>query len=179
MPNIKPELRRGFRGYIHTRRGEALLVLSAGGFAWVLISATSGAIAVFVSETLHPFTYPFIHKPLHGYLPSVATQPRFFGNLIFGALFAFAVYTFEKNIFYRRFNLALKAFFASVVACAFVFISGLISYLFEFWGFGTLSLFLLEADVSELPALAIYYYLAALFLFPLCDNIRRRIFLLP
>lgn len=179
MPNIKPELRQGIRSFIYTRHGELILILTVGGVLWALAAATAGAVAVFVSETLYPFSYAFLHTPLHKFLPLIATEPNFFANMLFGSLFTLAIYSFEKNIFYRRFHLALKALFASVAACAFVFVSGLISYLFESAGVGILSFFLLEADVYELPALIIYYFFAALALFSLCDSIRRRIFLLP
>lgn len=179
MPNIKPELRRGFLGYIHTRQGETILVLTVGGVIWALGTAAAGTVAVFVSETLYPFSYAFFHTPLHEYLPTIATEPSFIANLLFGALFSLAVYTFEKNIFYRRFHLALKALFASVAACAFVFVSGLISYLFEISGLGALGFLFLEAEANELPSLVIYYYITSLPLFALCDSIRRRIILLP
>lgn len=179
MPNIKPELRQGIRGYIFTRQGEMIFILIVGGVVWALGSAVAGAIAVFVSETLYPFSYAFFHMPLHGYLPMIATEPKLIANLFFGALWTIAVYNFEKNIFYRRFHLALKAFFASVAACAFVFVSSLISYVLEYMGFGMLSFLFLEANASELLGLFVYYYLAAMPLFSLCDNIRRRVFLLP
>lgn len=179
MPNIKPELRKGIGSFIHTRQGELALVLIVGGVLWTLGAAAVGAAIVFVSETLYPFSYVFVRTPLHGYLPLTVTEPKWTANLIFGSSFTLAIYTFEKNIFFRRFNLALKSVFASVAACAFVFVSGSISYLFEFVGAGILSLFLFEADAPELPFLLIYYFLAALPLFSLCDGIRRRIFLLP
>lgn len=179
MPNIKPELRQGIGSFIHTRRGELVTVVVIGGILWALGTAAVGAALVFVSETLYPFSYSFINTPLHRYLPLIATEPKFIANLLFGSLFTLAVYTFEKNIFYRRFHIALKAVFASVAACAFVFVSGLISYLFELAGLGIISLFLLESDAAELPALFIYFFLTALPLFSLCDGIRRRIFLLP
>lgn len=179
MPNIKPELQKGIKGYIHTREGERTLVLTVGGLIWALGAAAIGAAAVFVSETLYPFSYSFLHAPIHGYLPTVATAPGFAANLLFGALFSLSIYTFEKNIFYRRFHLALKALFASVAACAYVFVSGLVSYFLESAGFSALSLLFLTAEAVELPMLLVYYYIASLPVFALCDNIRRRIFLLP
>ncbi len=179
MPNIKPELKSRARRFIETRQGESAIVASAGSIFWTLGTALFGFLAVFVSETLYPFTYPFIHTPLHEFLPRIATEPYFAANILFGALFATAVYNFERNIFYRRFHLALKAAFAAIAACVFVFASGLISFIFDSWGIGILSVFFLEADAEELPGLLIYYYLASLPLFYLCDGLRRRIFLLP
>ena len=94
-------------------------------------------------------------------------------------VFTLVIYYFEKNIFYRRFNLALKAGFASVAACVLVFVSSLVSILSDISGFDYLSLLFYSADVTELPALFIYYYLASLPIFFLCGQIRRRIFVLP
>lgn len=179
MPNIKPELRRGIQSYIHTRQGEIALVSVVGAVLFALGSAVVGYFLVFVSETLYPFSYSFIHKPLHSFLPRLVTEPRLIANLLSGWLLTLSVYFFQKNIFYRRFHLSLKALFSAVAACAFVFISSVISYLSESLGADTLSMLFLEATAEELPWLIIYYYFASLPVFALCDTIRRRIFLLP
>lgn len=179
MPNIKPELRSGVRNFIETRQGETLLVMTVGAVFWYLFSFLAGRLAVFVSETLYPFTYAFFHTPLHAYLPEIVTETKFAAELIFGALFSAAIYTFEKNIFYRRFRLPIKAIFASVAACTFVYLSGAFLLLLERAGFFGASLFLLGADAGELPALLLYYGIASLPVFYLCDTVRRRIFKLP
>jgi hypothetical protein len=98
---------------------------------------------------------------------------------IFAALLTLAIYYFEKNIFYRRINLTLKAGFASVAACVLVFISSLLSILADMGGLGKFSRFFYTASVAELPALFIFYYLTSLPLFFVCGQIRRKIYALP
>ena len=175
MPNIKQKN----ENFLLSRTGEALTVSAAGAIFYTLLAITAGAVAEFGSTTLYPFSYPFMHSPLHAFIPRIALEPPMPATLIFAALFTLGIYYFEKNIFYRRFNLALKAGFAAVAACVLVFLSSLLSILADTAGLAFFSLFFYSADVIELPALFIYYYLASLPIFFICGQIRRRIFALP
>ncbi len=178
MPNIKPEMKSKTERFINTREGEFCLVTVSTAVVWALSAEIFARLAFFVSDTLYPFTYPFFHTPLHGFLPQIANQPPFAANLLFGAFFGYAVYRFEKNIFYRRLHKILRAAFGSVAACVFVFLSGLLA-LVDGAGFGLLSPLLLQADVPELPMLFVYYFFATLGITAYCDAVRRRVFLLP
>lgn len=175
MPNIK----RKHKDFLYTKFGEELIVSISGAIVFTLIAVTSGWVATYASTTVYPFSYPFLHSPLHSLLPRLVQAPPIPATPIFAALFSLGIYHFEKNIFYRRFSLALKAGFASVAACTFVFISSLLSFISESVGIDMLGLFLYRADVGELPALFIYYYLTSLPMFFLSGQIRRRIFALP
>ncbi len=179
MPNIKPELKSKTERFLNTRAGEFCLVSTSSAALWALSAEIFARIARFVSNTLYPFTYPFFHTPLHGFLPRIAYQPPFAANLIFGALFGYTVYRFEKNIFYRRLHKALRAAFGSVAACVFVFLSGLLAIADEAYGFDLLSSLLLRSDATELPMLFVYYFFATFGITAYCDAVRRRVFLLP
>lgn len=174
MPNIKPERSSVLTEFLSTRSGEAVTVGALGAVAYTAAVSLIGFIISFISQTVYPFSYSFISSPLHSYLPGIAVAPSLLPSLIFGALFTVAVYYFEKNIFYRRFHILLKAAFASVAATAFAFISNLLSYLSDVFSF-----FLYSVDPDELIWLFIYFYLISIALFALCDTIRRRIFVLP
>lgn len=178
MPNIKPELKSKTARFLSTSSGEFCLVTLSCAAVWSLSAEIFARIALFVSETLYPFTYPFFHTPLHGFLPRLAYHPPFAANLIFGAFFGYAVYRFEKNIFYRKLHKALRAAFGSVAACVVVFLSGLLAFI-DGAGFGLLSPFLLQADAPQLPMLFVYYFFATFGITAYCDAIRRRVFLLP
>jgi hypothetical protein len=175
MPNIKYQN----NSFILSRTGEMLTVSCIGSTLFTLIAITLGTTVKYVSTTLYPFSYPFIHNPLHSFLPQIALNPPIPATPIFAALFTLAIYYFEKNVFYRRINLALKAGFASVAACALVFISNLLSILADMGGLGMFSRFFYTANVAELPALFIYYYLTSLPLFFISGEIRRKIYALP
>lgn len=175
MPNIKHRN----EGFIFSRMGEMLTVAFAGGVLFSLLAITVGMVSMFVSTTLYPFSYPFMHMPLHSFLPQIVLYPPITATSIFAALLTLAIYYFEKNIFYRRINLALKAGFASVAACVLVFISNLLSILADMGGLGMISRFFYTANVAELPALFIFYYLTSLPLFFLSGQIRRKIYALP
>ena len=174
-----PDIKRKRESFLSTRHGEAITVSAVGAVAFTLIATVIGAVAKFVSTTLYPFSYPFLHTPLHSFLPEIALEVPLASTLLFAALFTSGIYYFEKNIFYRRINLALKAGFAAIGACALVYISTLFSILADTGGLGLLSPFFYFADVNELPALFIYYYLTSLPIFFVCGQIRRRIFVLP
>lgn len=179
MPNIKPELKSKTERFINTREGEFCLVAISCAVLWATAAEIFGRIALFVSDTLYPFTYPFFHTPLHGFLPRIAYQRAFAANLIFGGLFGYVIYRLEKNIFFRRLNKAVRAAFGAVGACVIVFISGLLAFADDNFGLGMLSFLLLGADAEELPMLFAYYFFAALGITAFCDAIRRRVFLLP
>lgn len=175
MPNIKYKK----ENFLFSRGGEIIAVSAVGSLTFTLLAITVGITAEFVSTTIYPFSYPFMHMPLHSFVPQIALNPPIPATPIFAALFTLAIYYFEKNIFYRRINLALKAGFASIAACVLVFISSLLSILADMAGLGMFSRFFYSADVSELPALFIFYYLTSLPLFFLCGQIRRKIYALP
>ena len=175
MPNIK--YKKG--SFLFSRGGEIMAVSVAGCIVFTLLAVVVGMTAEFVSTTVYPFSYPFLHSPLHSFLPKIVLDPPLISTLIFAALFSLGIYYFEKNIFYRRISLALKAGFAAIAACSFVFISSLITILADVGGVSLPSTLLYSADVNELPALFIYYYLTSLPIFFVCGQIRRRIFSLP
>lgn len=175
MPIIKKEK----RSFLSSRAGEAVTVGITGAIFFTLITTVLGAAARFVSTTVYPFSYPFLHSPLHAFVPRIAITPPFPTTPIFASLFTLGIYYFEKNIFYRRFHLALKAAFASIAACVLVFVSSLLYILSNTAGIGFVKIFLYRADVNELPALFIYYYLTSLPVFFICGQIRRKIFALP
>ncbi len=179
MPYIKPETKNKSERFLNTTEGEFCLVSTSSAALWALSAEIFARIALFVSDTLYPFTYPFFHTPLHGFLPRIAYQPPVAANLIFGALFGYTVYRFEKNIFYRRINKALRVAFGSIAACVLVFLSGLLAIADESYGFDLLSPLLLRSDASELPMLFVYYFFATFIVTSYCDAIRRRVFLLP
>ena len=179
MPNIKPEKQGRFVLFLNSREGEFCLVsLSCAAF-WALSAEIFARIAFFISDTLYPFTYPFFHTPLHAFLPRLAYKPSFAGNIVFGAVFGYTVYRFEKNIFYRRLNKSLRASIGAVAACVFVFTTGLIAFADETAGLGALAPLLLSAEINELPALFVYYFFTSLGFTAYCDTLRRQIFLLP
>jgi len=175
MPNIKDN--KG--SFLFSRGGEIIAVSAAGCIIFTLLAIVVGTTAEFISTTVYPFSYPFLHSPLHSFLPGIVLDPPLLPTLIFAALFTLGIYYFEKNIFYRRISLALKAGFAAIAACSFVFISSLIMILADTGGLTLPSTLFYLADVSELPALFIYYYLTSLPIFFVCGQIRRRIFSLP
>lgn len=179
MPNIKPESTRRAVRFINTREGEFCLVAASCGVLFAVAAEAFARLARFISDTLYPFTYPFFHTPLHGFLPRIGYSPPFAANLLFGALFGYAVYRFEKNIFYRRIPKPIRAAFGSVAACVTVFISGLLAFADDNFGLGMLSFLFLGAEATELPALFAYYFFASLAITAFCDAIRRRVFLLP
>lgn len=179
MAIIKPERHNKTARFLNTLEGEFCLVAASSALIWALSSEIFARLALFVSDTLYPFTYPFFHTPLHGFLPQIAYRPPFAANLIFGAFFGYAVYRFDKNLFYRRLNKIIRAAFGSVAACVFVFISGLLAFADVQYALGFLSPVLLQADTAELPMLFIYYFFATLGITAFCDSLRRRVFLLP
>ncbi len=179
MPNIKPEQTSKLSQFLSTAKGELLTVSVIGAIIFGFAVSLIGFVLNFISQTLYPFSYSFLSSPLHTYLPRIAVSPSLPASLLFGALFTVAVYYFEKNIFYRRFNILLKAIFSSIAACAFVFVSNLISALAEVSELDVVTIFLYSTEVSELPLLSIYYFLLSLPIFALCDGLRRRIFGLP
>ena len=169
MPYIKPRAGSPIKIFLSTQWGEALTVSILGGIFRTFISLLFVKTCVFVSETLYPFTYPFFHAPIHSWIPTVVLESNPIYEIIFSLIFGLLIYYFEKNIFYRIFHLALKAAFAALAACVFVFVIGLFSSF----------LHLPVINATDLPALFIYHYLTLLPLFLFCDLIRRRIFLLP
>lgn len=173
MPNIKPEKERKALLWLDTVKGEAITVAALGGSIWAFGAALGGYVIRYISELFYPFSYQFVHIPLHQLLPNVISEPNFTANLLFGMLYAPSIYFFEKNIFYRRLNIAIKALFAAVAACLYVFLMSFFSY------FGILGYFFMAAEAQALPALFVYYYLSSLPLFALCNTIRREIFLMP
>ena len=175
MPNIKDKKETFF----FSKGGEIITVSAAGCTIFTVLATAAGMIAEFASTTVYPFSYPFLHSPLHSFLPKIVLDPPLISTLIFAALFSLGIYYFEKNIFYRRISLALKAGFAAIAACSFVFISSLFTILVDVGGVSLPSMLLYSADVNELPALFIYYYLTSLPIFLVCGQIRRRIFSLP
>ena len=179
MATIKPESKHRLMRFLNTSEGEFCLVAASGGLLWALTAEIFARLALFVSDTLYPFTYPFFHTPLHGFLPRIAYRPQFAADLIFGAFFAYAVYRFEKNVFFRRLNKAVRGAFGAVAACVFVFISGLLAFADGEVGLGLLSPLLLQADAAELPMMFVYYFFATLGIIAYCDAVRRRVFLLP
>ncbi len=179
MAIIKPEHKSKTARFLNTLEGEFCLVAASGALLWALSAEIFARLALFASDTLYTFTYPFFHTPLHGFLPRIAYRPTFAANLIFGALFGYAVYRFEKNIFYRRLHKALRASFGAVAACVFVFLSGLLAFADEQYALGFLSPILLQADATELPMLFVYYFFATLGITAFCNAVRRRVFLLP
>ncbi len=174
MANIKPEAGGRLRNFWNSREGEIACVLVIGGILWTAGATVVGYTVSYISNVIYPFSYMFVHAPLASFLPRTATAPPLIGNLIFGALFSLAIYMFEKNIFYRRFHLALKAAFAAVAACVFVFLSRLLLILI-----GIDTDIFITAEATELPQLFIYYYIASLPVFALSRLIRREIFLMP
>lgn len=179
MPNIKPEEMNRAARFIYTREGEFCLVAASCGLLWALAAELFAKLALFVSKTLYPFTYPFFHTPLHEFLPTVGHSPSFAANLIFGAFFGYALYFFEKNIFYRRIPKPIRAMFGSIAACVIVFISGLIAFADDSYGLGLLSFLFLSAEPDQLLHLLGYYFFAVLCITSFCDTIRRQVFLLP
>ena len=175
MPRIKQEK----SSFIYTRTGEAVTVCAVGAITFTLMATVIGAIITFASNTVYPFSYPFIHSPLHSFIPDIALYPQIPATLFFSAIFTSSIYFFEKNIFYRRFHLALKAAFSAIAACVLVFISTLLSIICDMMGLAFLSSLFYSADVAELPILFIYYYLFSLPIFLFSDLIRRRVFALP
>jgi hypothetical protein len=175
MPNIKQKHGR----FVDSRAGEAITVSASGALVFTLIAASLGAVAEFVSNTVYPFSYPFLHTPLHGFIPRIALRPPLPATLIFAALFTLGIYYFEKNIFYRRFHLALKACFAAIAACALVFVSNLLSAFCYILRIEYLSFIFYSTNVAELPFFLVYYYLTSLPLFLLSGMIRRNIYALP
>lgn len=169
MPYIKQRKESGLKMFLSSQYGEAITAALLGGIFRTVISLSFVRLCVFVSDTLYPFTYPFFRTPLHAWLPEAVIESNLIYEFIFSAIFALLVYYFEKNIFYRRFHLALKTAFAAVAACVYAFI------------FGFFSSFLPVPDVyaTELPGLFIYHYLTLLPLFLFCDQIRRKIFVMP
>ncbi len=179
MPNIKPEQAKKLSTFLSTSKGELLTVSVIGTIAYTFAVSLIGFVLSFISQTLYPFSYPFLSSPLHTFLPRIAVSPSLPATLLFGALMTAAVYYFEKNIFYRRFHIILKACFSSIAACVLVFVSNLISALAEASGLGAVAFFLYSTEVSELPLLFLYYFLISIPVFALCDAIRRKIFGLP
>ena len=179
MANIKPEGKSKAARFLNTLEGEFCIVAGGGALLWSLSAEIIARLVLFISDTLYPFTYSFFHTPLHGFLPRIAYRPYFTANLIFGAFFVYAVYRYEKRIFYRRLNILIRAAFGSIAACAFVFLSGLLAFADDKLGLGLLSALLLQAEVYELPALFVYYFIGTLGITAFCDAIRRRVFLLP
>ena len=179
MPNIKPEKQGRVALFLNSREGEFSLVTVSCAALWALTAEVFARITHYISNTLYPFTYPFFHTPLHAFLPRLAYAPSFAANLLFGATFGYAVYRFEKIIFYRRLNKALRAAFGAIAACAIVFISGLLAFADEAVGLGALAPLFLGAEVNELPMLFVYYFFATLGITTYSDAVRRRVFLLP
>ncbi len=179
MPYIKQREDSPLKLFLSTGWGEMLTVAILGGIFRSFVAVLFVKLCVFVSETLYPFTYPFFHTPLHGFLPRIAYRPPLAANLIFGAFFVYAVYRFEKNIFYRRLLKVIRAAFGAVAACVFVFLSGLLAFADEQYVLGVLSPVLLQAEATELPMLFVYYFFATLGITAFCDAVRRRVFLLP
>ncbi|MGM9642032.1 MAG: hypothetical protein ACI3XI_02365 [Eubacteriales bacterium] len=173
MPNIKPENEKKSLLWLGTVKGEAVTVAAIGGSLWAFGAALVGYFIRYISQLFYPFSYQIVPVPLHTLLPSVISEPNFTANLLFGMLFALGIYFFEKNIFYRRFNLMLKAAFASVAACLYVFLSGMISH------YGIFGYLFMSAEAQALPTLFVYFFLASQPLFVLCNTIRREIFLMP
>lgn len=179
MPNIKPEERSKFALFLNSREGEFCLVALSCAALWALSAEIFARIAIYISDTLYPFTYSFFHTPLHAFLPRLAYQPPLAANLLFGAAFGYTVYLFEKNIFYRRMSILLRAAFGAVAACVIVFLSGLLGFADEAVSLGLLSPLLLSAEANELPMLLAYYFFATIEITAYCDAVRRRVFLLP
>ncbi len=173
MPNIKPEQTKKFSSFLHSTNGEALTVALTGALSWAIGAAVVGYALRYLSTLIYPFSYMLLHSPIHTFLPRAVSYPSFLANLLFGAAFASAVYYFEKNIFYRRFHISVKALFAAVAGCVFVFVTGLISHA------GFLPFLFHYTDALELPWLFLYYYMMSLPVFALCNLIRREIFLFP
>lgn len=169
MPYIKPREESKIKIILSSRYGEAATVAILGGAFMTFSSTLFVKLCVFVSETLYPFTYPFFHTPLHSWLPDAVLRSSLIYEFIFSVIFSILIYYFEKNIFYRRFHLALKTAFAAIAACVFVFVIGLFSSFLP----------IPEIYATELPSLFIYHYLTLMPLFLFCDLIRRRIFLMP
>ncbi len=169
MPQIKPREGSQIKIFLSSRYGEAATVALLGGIFRTVLSLSFLRLCVFVSDTLYPFTYPFFHAPLHSWLPDAVLKSGLIYEFIFSVIFSLLIYYFEKNIFYRRFHLALKAAFATVAACVFVFVVGLFS--------SFLPIPVIYA--TELPGLFVYHYLTLMPLFLFCDLIRRRIFFMP
>ena len=95
MPNIKPELKSKRERFLYSAEGEFLLVSLANAVVWAISAMVFARITLFISDTLYPFTYPFFHTPIHGFLPRLTVKPSFWANLIFGAVFGYAIYRFE------------------------------------------------------------------------------------
>ncbi len=169
MPYIKPREESPIKLFLSTRWGEALTAATLGGVFHTVIAVAFVRLCVFVSDTLYPFTYPFFHAPLHSWIPDAILKSNLIYQIAFSVTFSLLIYYFEKNIFYRRFPLVLKTAFAALAGCVYVFVFGLFS------AFPPIH----EVYATELPALFIYHYLTLLPLFLFCDQIRRRIFLLP
>ncbi len=173
MANIKPERRKNIRSLISSSLGEATTVSTVGAIGWVISAMAVGYTIRYISGSVYPFSYMLIHSPLHTFLPRSVYDPEFIADLIFGAAFTATIYYFEKNIFYRRYHISLKAMFAAVAGCVFVFVTGLISHA------GILPFLFHNTVATELPWLFLYYYLMSLPVFALCNLIRREIFLFP
>lgn len=169
MPFIKPREESPIKIFLSSRYGEAATVAILGGAFRTFTSILFVKLCVFVSETLYPFTYPFFHTPLHSWLPDAVLRSSLIYEFIFSVIFSLLIYYFEKNIFYRRFHLALKSAFAAIAACVYSLIIGLFS--------SFLPIPMIYA--TELPGLFVYHYLTLMPLFLFCDLIRRRIFLMP
>lgn len=169
MPYIKQKEESPIKLFLSTRWGETLTVAILGGIFRTFIALSFVRICVFVSETLYPFTYPFFRAPLHSWIPGAVVESNLIYEITFSVVFALLIYYFEKNIFYRRFHIVLKTAFASVAACVYVFVFGLLSAFIP----------IPELYATELPSLFIYHYITLLPLFLFCGLIRRRIFVLP
>jgi len=179
MPNIKPEKASGITFFLSTPRGEFITIVTVGALLYTLAVSLIGLTFRFVSETIYPFSYPFLSSPLHSFLPTIIISPPLFSSLLFGGAITVAIYYFEKNIFYRRFHITIKTAFSAIAACAAVFISSIILYLSEIISFNVFVPVLYSAEAHELPILFIYYYILSYPIFSLCDALRRRLFGFP
>lgn len=169
MPYIKQREKSPVKMFLSSGWGEALTAAILGGAFRTVVALSFVRICVFVSDTLYPFTYPFLRTPLHSWLPDTVLESSLIYEIAFSAVFAVLIYYFEKNIFYRRFHILLKTSFAALAACVFVFTLGLLSPFIP----------VPEVYATELPSLFIYHYLTLLPLFLFSDAVRRRIFVLP
>ena len=179
MPLIKPETRKPINVFLSSQKGEALILLFSGGAFWSIWIYITGGIIRYVSGLIYPFTYIILPLPLDEYLPQLMISPSLGVSFFFGALLAFYIYRFEKNVFFRRIHILLRALFAAIAASAFVFICSVAVILLSDSGIAQIVSFFPKAAPIELPALLILLYLYSFPLISLCDLIRRRIFILP
>ena len=179
MPLIKPETRNSFDIFLSTKRGESIFILLLGGAIWMIWIYFTGSVIVYVSDLLYPFSYLLFPLPIYKYAPKAVIASEPLSNYLFGSLFVFCVYRFEKNVFFRRFKLWLKSVFAAIGAAAFVFISSLLKILFTALKAKAVSFFFIEAVPEDLPVLLGFYFLYSLPIIKICDLVRRRIFVLP